>query len=70
MLGCKNLWEYSDLYLKTHILLLCDVFEQFRDLCLNVYKLDAAQYHTLIPSLSFDCMLRMTKVKLELLTDV
>jgi hypothetical protein len=69
MFGCKNLGEYSDLYLKTDILLLCDVFEQFRDLCLNVYKLDAAQYHTL-PSLSFDCMLRMTKVELELLTDV
>ena len=69
MFGWKNLGEYSDLYLKTDILLLCDVFEQFRDLCPNVYKLDAAQYHTL-PSLLFDCMLRMTKVELELLTDV
>ena len=51
MFGCKNLGEYFDLYLKTDMLLLCDVFEQFRDLCLNVYNLDAAQYHTL-PSLS------------------
>ena len=66
---CKNLGEYSDLYLKSDVLLLCDVFEQFRDTCLKVYKLDPAQYYTL-PSLSFDCMLRMTKVELELLTDI
>ena len=66
---CKNLGDYSDTYLKSDVLLLCDVFEQFRDTCLKVYKLDPAQYYTL-PSLSFDCMLRMTKVELELLTDI
>ena len=69
LFDCKNLGDYSDLYLKSDVLLLCDVFEQFRDTCLNVYKLDPAQYYTL-PSLSFDCMLRMTKVELELLTDI
>ena len=66
---CKNLGDYSDLYLKSDVLLLTDVFEQFRDTCLRVYKLDPAQYYTL-PSLSLDCMLRMTKVELELLTDI
>ena len=66
---CKNLGEYSDLYLKSDVLLLTDVFEQFRDTCLATYKLDPAQYYTL-PSFSFDCMLRITKVELELLTDI
>lgn len=66
---CKNLGEYSDIYLKSDVLLLCDVFEQFRDMCLNTYKLDPAQYYTL-PGLSFDCMLRMTQVELQLLTEI
>jgi hypothetical protein len=67
--GCKNLGDYSDIYLKSDVFLLTDVFEQFRDTCLSVYNLDPAQYFTL-PGLSFDCMLRMTEVELELLTDI
>ncbi|MGH9021455.1 MAG: hypothetical protein ACRDV0_10690 [Acidimicrobiales bacterium] len=69
LFDCKNLGDYADLYLKSDVLLLTDVFEQFRDTCLKVYKLDPAHYYTL-PSLSFDCMLRMSKVELELLTDI
>lgn len=64
-----TLGEYSDLYLKTDVLLLADVFEQFRNTCLNVYGLDAAHYYT-SPGLSFDAMLHYTGVHIELLTNL
>ncbi|XP_057302729.1 uncharacterized protein LOC130636895 [Hydractinia symbiolongicarpus] len=57
--------EYHDLYLKSDVLLLADVFENFRSTCLEYYKLDPAHYYT-SPGLSWDAMLRMTDVELEL----
>ncbi|KAJ8978158.1 hypothetical protein NQ317_016861 [Molorchus minor] len=62
------LGNYSDLYLKADVLLLCDVFENFRKISLEKYKLDPAHYYT-APGLSWDAMLKLTKVELELLTD-
>lgn len=64
----ETLGSYSDLYLKLDVLLLSDVFENFRDLCLESYYLDCAHYYTL-PGFTFDCMLKYTGVELELLTD-
>ncbi|XP_076291056.1 uncharacterized protein LOC143214203 [Lasioglossum baleicum] len=65
----QTLGEYSDLYLKLDVLLLADVFENFRDDCLENYKLDPAHYYTL-PGFAWDVMLKMTKIELELFTDV
>ena len=64
----KNLGEYHDLYLKTDVLLLADVFEEFRNICMENYSLDPAWYYS-SPGLSWDALLKHSKVKLELLTD-
>ena len=65
----KTMGDYHDLYLKSDILLLADVFENFRVTCLQYYKLDPCHYFT-SPGLAWDAMLKMTNVKLELLTDI
>ena len=66
---CKNMGVYHDLYLKTDVLLLADVFEEFRNVCLENYELDPAWYFT-SPGLAWDASLKKTEVKLELLTDI
>ncbi|KAK3727479.1 hypothetical protein QZH41_006420 [Actinostola sp. cb2023] len=60
--------EYHDLYLKTDVLLLADVFENFRNVCDKHYKLDPAWYYT-SPGLAWDAALKLTKVNLELISD-
>ncbi|XP_046743273.1 uncharacterized protein LOC124409598 [Diprion similis] len=64
-----TLGEYSDLYLKVDVMLLADVFQNFCDNCLRIYKLDPAHYFTL-HGFTWDCMLFHTEIQLELLTDV
>ncbi|XP_071650772.1 uncharacterized protein [Temnothorax longispinosus] len=65
----ENLGEYSDLYLKTDVFLLADIFENFRDACIDAYGLDPAHYYTL-PGYTWDAMLKHTGVRFELLTDI
>ncbi len=64
-----SLADYHDLYVKTDVLLLADVFEHFRSLCMKQYQLDPCHYYT-APGLAWDASLKMTGVQLELLTDL
>ena len=65
----KYLGEYHDLYIQLDTALLADVFEKFRNLCLTEHKLDPA-YFVSTPGLAMEACLKMTGVKLELLTDI
>ena len=66
--NCQTLQDYRDLYLKTDVLLLADVFENFRKTCLKHYKLDPCHYYT-APGLAWDACLKDTKQELQLLKD-
>ena len=66
--GIKSMGEYHDLYLKTDVLLLTDVFENFRDMCLSYYGLDPVYYYTL-PNFAFDAMLKLTGIEIDLVYD-
>ena len=66
--GCKTIRDYHDLYLKSDVLLLADVFENFRKTCLHHYKLDPAHYYS-SPGLAWDACLKTTGQNLELLSD-
>ena len=69
ILKCKNLKDYLEIYLSIDVYLLTDIFETFRKTSMKYYKLDPAHYYS-APGLSWDAMLKLTKVKLELLTDL
>ena len=64
----KNLGEYHDLYVQSDTSLLADVFENFRDKCIEIYELDPA-YFLSTPGLAWQACLKKTGVRLELLTD-
>ena len=68
-LNISNLGEYSDLYLKTDVLLLTDIFENFRNIAIRDYQLDPCHFYS-APGLSWAAMLLMIKVNLELITDM
>ena len=65
----KNLGEYLDLYVQSDTLLLADVLENFRNMCINIYELDPANVFS-APGLAWQIALKKTKVKLNLLTDI
>ena len=67
--GMKTLQDYHDLYNITDVLLLADVFENFRNVCMENYKLDPAHYFT-APGLAWDACLKITDLELELLSDI
>ena len=64
----RNLGEYHCLYLKTDVILLANVFEAFRDTCIEHYKLDPAHFYT-SPGLAWKACLKCIGIRSELLTD-
>ena len=64
----NNFGDYHDLYVQSDTLLLADVFENFRDMCLKEYELDPAHFLSL-PGLAWEACLKKNNVELELLTD-
>ena len=69
LMKMESLRDYHDFYLLTDVLLLSDVFETFRNTCMQHYDLDPAHFYT-APGLSWQAALKMTDVELELLTDI
>ena len=66
---CHTLRDYHDLYLKSDVYLLADVFEKFRQDTQALYGLEAAHYYSM-PGLSWDAALKHSEVELELITDI
>ena len=64
----ENLGDYHDLYVQSDMLLLADIFNNFRDMCLKEYELDPAHFLSL-PGLAWQSRLKKTNIELELLTD-
>ena len=64
----RNMGEYHDLYLKTDTILLANVFESFRSVCMKNYGLDPAHFYTAL-GLAWKACLKKTGIRLELLLD-
>ena len=65
----KRLREYHNLYVQSDILLLAEVFENFRNICLEIYELDPAKFLS-APGLSLEAASKNAKVKLDLFTNI
>ena len=65
----KHLGEYNDLYDQSDTILLADIFENFRNMCLEIYELDPAKFFSAL-GLVWQAALKKIKVKLDLLTDI
>ena len=66
--GFKTFRDFHNHYLKKDVLLLADIFERFIKTCLKYYTLDPTHYFS-APGLSWDAMLKMTKIELQKISD-
>ena len=62
----RNLGEYHDLYVQTDTSLLADVFEKFRDTCIEIYELDPSHFLS-APGLAWQVCLRKTKCEFRII---
>ena len=69
VLKMNTMGDHHDLHLKTDVLLLADVIEKFIKTCLGYYGLDPCHCFS-GPGLSWDAMLKMTGIKLGLISDI
>lgn len=67
--NCQNLGDYLKVYLFADLILLADVFENFRENCLNDYQLDPVHYFS-SAHFTMDAFLRFSKKTIELIRDV
>ena len=65
----KNLGDYYDLYVQSDTLLLTDVFENFRNKCIELYKHDPAHFLS-ASGLAWQTSLKKTEAELELLINI
>ena len=65
----KYLREYHDLYVQSSTLLVAEVFENFQNMCFQIYQLNPTNFFS-DPGLAWQAALNKGKVKLELLTDI
>ena len=65
----KNMSDYQNYYLKKNVLLLADVFEKFISRSLEICKLDPSHYFS-SPGVNWNAILKITQVKLELISDI
>ena len=64
----QNLGEYHDLYLRTDVILLVNIFEEFRNTCIKHYQLDPVNFYT-SPGLAWKACLKKMGIELEILKD-
>ena len=69
MFNMKNLGNYYNLFVHSDMLLLSDVFEEYRKTCIKEYELDSCHFLS-APGLWWEACLKLAKVKLELLKDM
>ena len=65
----NNLSEYHDFYVQGNVILLADVIENFRNICLGISELDHYRFLS-VPGLAWQAVLKNTKMRLGLLTDI
>ena len=67
-LECETMGDYHDFYLKGDVCLLADVFESYRETCLQSYELDPAHYYT-APGMSWDAFLKRSNIEIDLFSE-
>jgi len=73
--NCKTMMDYHNIYLKSDVLLLSDIWENFRNTCYKIYGLDSSYYYT-APGLSWSAFLKHKhdetdgNFNIELLSDI